>query len=52
MAMASSESEVASIAPITSEEIEAELDRRGHVATSWDELGSITLEQTGIVTSQ
>lgn len=50
--MASSKSEVASTAPITSEEIEAELDRRGHVVTSWDELGSITLEQTGIVTSQ
>jgi hypothetical protein len=50
--MASTEPEVVRSTPITSEEIESELDRRGHVATSWDELGSITLEQTGIVTSQ
>lgn len=37
---------------LTAEEIEAELDRRGHVVTSWDELGSITLEASGAVTSQ
>jgi len=37
---------------ITSDEIEAELQRRGHVVTSWSELGSITLEQSGAVTSQ
>lgn len=37
---------------ITTEAIAAELDRRGHVVTSWDELGSITLENTGAVTSQ
>lgn len=38
--------------PITAEEMEAELERRGHVVTSWDELGTITLENTGAVTSQ
>ena len=38
--------------PITSEAIEAELDRRGHIVTSWSELGSITLAQSGAVTSQ
>jgi hypothetical protein len=38
--------------PITDAEIEAELDRRGHVVTSWDELGDITLEANGAVTSQ
>lgn len=38
--------------PITTEEIEAELVRRGHVVTSWDELGAVTLEATGAVTSQ
>lgn len=38
--------------PITSEEVEAELDRRGHVVTSWEGLGSITLEASGAVTSQ
>lgn len=37
---------------ITTEEITAELDRRGHVVTSWDELGAVTLEATGAVTSQ
>ena len=39
-------------APITSDEIEAELNRRGHVVTSWDGLGSVTIEATGAVTSQ
>ena len=38
--------------PITTEMISAELDRAGHIVTSWDELGSITLENTGVVTSQ
>ena len=37
---------------ITTEAIASELERRGHVVTSWDELGSITLENTGAVTSQ
>lgn len=37
---------------ITTEEIAAELDRRGHIVTSWDQLGSLTLEATGAVTSQ
>ena len=37
---------------ITTEEIEAELVRRGHVVTSWDGLGAVTLEATGAVTSQ
>ncbi len=37
---------------LSTETIEAELDRRGHIVTSWDELGSITLEATGVVTSQ
>ncbi len=39
-------------ATITTEEIAAELDRRGHIVTSWDQLGSLTLEATGAVTSQ
>lgn len=38
--------------PITDAEIEAELDRRGHIVTSWDQLGAITLEASGAVTSQ
>lgn len=38
--------------PLTTEQFEAELDRRGHVVTSWDELGSLTIEATGAVTSQ
>ena len=37
---------------LTSDAIEAELDRRGHIVTSWDELGAITIENTGAVTSQ
>ena len=37
---------------LTPEAIESELDRRGHIVTSWDELGSITIEATGVVTSQ
>lgn len=38
--------------PITDDEMQAELERRGHVVTSWEGLGSITLENTGAVTSQ
>ena len=37
---------------ITAEEIEAQLERRGHVYTSWEELGQIRLERSGAVTSQ
>jgi len=37
---------------ITTEELTAELQRRGHVVTSWDQLGAITLEASGAVTSQ
>ena len=29
--------------PLSQAEMRAELERRGHVVTSWDELGSITL---------
>lgn len=36
----------------TTEEIQQELERRGHVITSWDDLGTVTLESTGIKTSQ
>ncbi len=36
----------------TTEEIEQELDRRGHIVTSWDDLGAVTIEATGIETSQ
>lgn len=50
--MSSTETEVTRSNPVTAEEIDAELDRRGHVVTSWDELGSITLEQSGAITSQ
>ena len=38
--------------PITPEELTAELNRRGHVVTSWDELGTVTIPTTGAVTSQ
>lgn len=36
----------------TTNEIQAELERRGHIVTSWDDLGTITPEATGIETSQ
>ena len=36
----------------TPAELAAELERRGHVNTSWAELGSITLPVTDIETSQ
>jgi hypothetical protein len=36
----------------TTEEIENELKGRGHIVTSWDDLGAITIETTGIETSQ
>ena len=39
-------------APITDAQITDALDRRGHIVTSWDELGAITLEANGAVTSQ
>lgn len=50
--MPNTENDVVRNSPITSDEIEAELDRRGHIVTSWSELGSLTLEQSGAVTSQ
>lgn len=37
---------------ITTEEITAELERSGHLTTSWDQLGAVTIEATGVVTSQ
>ena len=36
----------------SSEELASELEARGHVNTSWEELGSITLPVTNIETSQ
>ena len=36
--------------PLTPEEISAELDRRGHIVTSWDEIGGITLPSTAVAT--
>ena len=33
------------------EDIENELVRRGHVVTSWDSIGEITIEATGVETS-
>jgi hypothetical protein len=36
----------------TPEQMASELTRRGHVVTSWDELGSVTLPVTGVETSQ
>ena len=36
----------------TTNEMQVELERRGHIVTSWDDLGSVTLEATGIETSQ
>ena len=38
--------------PKSTEEISTELTKQGHYVTSWDEIGSITLEETGVVTSQ
>lgn len=38
--------------PTQSEALDGELERRGHVVTSWEDLGSITIEATGVVTSQ
>tara|TARA_B100000929_G_C15299147_1_gene349756 strand:- start:13 stop:486 length:474 start_codon:yes stop_codon:yes gene_type:complete len=35
----------------TPEDLENELNRRGHVVTSWDKLGVVTLEVTGVETS-
>ena len=36
----------------TAEEITDELNRRGHIVTSWDEIGTVTIPSTGAVTSQ
>jgi hypothetical protein len=38
--------------PQTAEELAVELNHRGHITTSWDEIGTITLAGTGAVTSQ
>ena len=38
--------------PTTTEELAEVLERRGHVVTSWDEIGSITLPVTDIETTQ
>lgn len=38
--------------PLTPAQITAELQQRGSVVTSWEELGSITIEATGVETSQ
>jgi hypothetical protein len=38
--------------PISTEQIQQQLESRGHIITSWEELGSITLEATGVVTRQ
>ena len=38
--------------PLSSEKFEAELDSRGHIVTSWDEIGTVTIPSTGAVTSQ
>ncbi|MGI9642609.1 MAG: hypothetical protein ACR2N9_07475 [Acidimicrobiia bacterium] len=35
---------------LTPEEIKTELDRRGHIVTSWDEIGSITLPTEAVAT--
>ena len=35
----------------STEDIESELVRRGHVVTSWDSIGEITIEATGVETS-
>tara|TARA_B100000686_G_C16692935_1_gene918765 strand:+ start:272 stop:760 length:489 start_codon:yes stop_codon:yes gene_type:complete len=34
------------------DENSSELEKRGHIVTSWEELGSVELPETGIVTSQ
>ena len=36
----------------TPENIAAELNRRGHVVTSWEHLGQVWMEETGIETTQ
>jgi hypothetical protein len=33
------------------EEIETELAKRGHIVTSWEKIGQVTLEATGVETS-
>ena len=37
---------------ISTQQIQERLESRGHITTSWDELGSVTIEATGVVTSQ
>ena len=44
--------EATATTPMTSEELTKELERRGHVVTSWDEIGSITLPVTDVETTQ
>ena len=34
----------------STEDIESELVRRGHVVTSWENIGEITIEATGVET--
>lgn len=36
---------------LTEDEISEELHRRGHIVTSWDQLGEITIEANGATTS-
>ena len=38
------------IQPITTDEITSELNRRGHVVTSWEGIGGITLPTEAIAT--
>jgi hypothetical protein len=33
------------------EHIETELAKRGHIVTSWEKIGQVTLEATGVETS-
>lgn len=39
-------------APSDTDDIESQLKRRGHIVTSWAEIGTLTIEGTGAVTSQ
>ncbi len=38
------------IQPITTDEITSELNRRGHIVTSWEGIGGITLPTEAIAT--
>ncbi|MGI9622344.1 MAG: hypothetical protein ACR2PK_05855 [Acidimicrobiales bacterium] len=44
------EPERVSDGPLTPEKITAELDRRGHIVTSWDEIGAIELPTEAVAT--